>query len=130
MGGLTVAENPHMALTLHKRERAAALAQAFDIFPVLSQRRRQLAGTLSGGEQQMLSLARALMVSPSLVIADEMSMGLAPKMVDVVFESLGRARAAGVAVNDRAVRRDGPWRSRMRRARSWPHRYRGVATAG
>jgi hypothetical protein len=78
----------------------------------------------------MLSLARALMVSPSLVIADEMSMGLAPKMVDVVFESLGRARAAGVAVNDRAVRRDGPWRSRMRRARSWPHRYRGVATAG
>jgi len=46
----------------------------------------------------MLSLARALMVSPSLVIADEMSLGLAPKMVDVVFESLGRARAAGVAV--------------------------------
>jgi len=96
--GLTVAENLHMALTLHKRERAAALAQAFDIFPVLSQRRRQLAGTLSGGEQQMLSLARALMVSPSLVIADEMSLGLAPKMVDVVFESLGRARATGVAV--------------------------------
>jgi branched-chain amino acid transport system ATP-binding protein len=65
---------------------------------VLGQRRRQAAGTLSGGEQQMLSLARALMVDPTLVIADEMSLGLAPKMVDVVFESLQRARAAGVAV--------------------------------
>ncbi|MGI5460182.1 ABC transporter ATP-binding protein [Streptomyces sp. CA-249302] len=61
-------------------------------------RGRQAAGTLSGGEQQMLSLARALMVDPRLVVADELPLGVAPKMVDVVFESLRRARSAGVAV--------------------------------
>jgi branched-chain amino acid transport system ATP-binding protein len=96
--GLTVQENLRMATVLDRTSRAAALDRAFEIFPVLGQRRRQTAGTLSGGEQQMLSLARALMVSPKLIIADEMSLGLAPLMVDTVFESLERARAAGVAV--------------------------------
>jgi branched-chain amino acid transport system ATP-binding protein len=96
--GLSVMENLRMALVIDKRDRAKSLERAFEIFPVLGDRRRQLAGTLSGGEQQMLSLARALMVSPRLVIADEMSLGLAPKLVDTVFESLGRAREAGVAV--------------------------------
>ncbi|MFQ6396252.1 ABC transporter ATP-binding protein [Nocardia sp. KC 131] len=95
---LTVLENLRMATACDRRQRATAIEKAFEIFPVLGQRRRQAAGTLSGGEQQMLSLARALMVDPTLVIADEMSLGLAPKMVDVVFESLQRARAAGVAV--------------------------------
>jgi branched-chain amino acid transport system ATP-binding protein len=96
--GLTVIENLRMALVVDRRERSASLDRAFEIFPVLGRRRRQQAGTLSGGEQQMLSLARALMVSPKLVIADEMSLGLAPKLVDVVFESLGKAREAGVSV--------------------------------
>jgi branched-chain amino acid transport system ATP-binding protein len=96
--GLNVQENLRMATVLDRGERNAALERAFEIFPVLGQRRRQTAGTLSGGEQQMLSLARALMVTPKLVIADEMSLGLAPKLVDVVFESLERARAAGVSV--------------------------------
>jgi branched-chain amino acid transport system ATP-binding protein len=96
--GLTVQENLRMALVVEKTAREGALDRAFEIFPVLGKRRRQLAGTLSGGEQQMLSLARALMVSPRLIIADEMSLGLAPMLVDVVFESLARARAAGVSV--------------------------------
>jgi branched-chain amino acid transport system ATP-binding protein len=96
--GLTVQENLRMALVVEKTARDGALDRAFEIFPVLGKRRRQLAGTLSGGEQQMLSLARALMVSPRLIIADEMSLGLAPMLVDVVFESLARARAAGVSV--------------------------------
>ncbi|MFC4499433.1 MULTISPECIES: ABC transporter ATP-binding protein [Streptomyces] len=95
---LTVMENLRMATACDRRGRAAAVDRAFEIFPVLRERQRQAAGTLSGGEQQMLSLARALMVDPRLVIADELSLGLAPRMVDVVFESLRRARAAGVAV--------------------------------
>jgi branched-chain amino acid transport system ATP-binding protein len=96
--GLTVMENLRMALTTLRSGKEEALDRAFELFPVLGQRRKQLAGTLSGGEQQMLSLARALMVSPKLVIADEMSLGLAPKLVDVVFDSLGTMREAGIAV--------------------------------
>lgn len=95
---LTVLENLRMATVGNRQQSAEAIEKAFEIFPVLGQRQRQAAGTLSGGEQQMLSLARALMVQPRLVIADELSLGLAPKMVDLVFESLGRARAAGVSV--------------------------------
>jgi branched-chain amino acid transport system ATP-binding protein len=75
-----------------------AVDRASEIFPILGERRRQAAGTLSGGEQQMLALARVLAVPPRLLIADEMSLGLAPMLVDVVFESLGRARESGVTV--------------------------------
>jgi branched-chain amino acid transport system ATP-binding protein len=97
---LTVIENLRMAAaTLDGRaERQAGVELALEIFPLLAARRRQRASLLSGGEQQMLSLARALATSPKLVVADEMSLGLAPKMVDLVFESLDRARAAGVTV--------------------------------
>ncbi|GAB2483412.1 ABC transporter ATP-binding protein [Jatrophihabitans fulvus] len=97
--GLTVSENLRMAAaTLPRAERGDAIARAYDMFGVLGERRRQLAGTLSGGEQQMLSLSRALILSPTLVVADEMSLGLAPLMVDAVFEGLARAREAGVAI--------------------------------
>jgi len=96
---LNVAENLRMAAGLvPRRERKAAIDRTYDIFPQLSGRRGQTAGTLSGGEQQMLSLSRALIVSPALIIADEMSLGLAPLMVDLVFESLARARDHGVAI--------------------------------
>jgi branched-chain amino acid transport system ATP-binding protein len=96
---LTVTENLRMAAaTLPRKERREAVERGFEIFEPLAARRRQAAGLLSGGEQQMLSLARALILSPRLVIADEMSLGLAPKMVDLVFGSLQRARQTGLSV--------------------------------
>jgi branched-chain amino acid transport system ATP-binding protein len=96
---LSVIDNLRMGLAADKSiDKAAAIDHAVELFPVLGKRRRQLAGTLSGGEQQMLSLARALMVQPKVVIADEMSLGLAPQLVDVVFDSLRRALDKGVSV--------------------------------
>ena len=97
---LTVLENlkVHLRYAVPRAERATALERALDTFPVLGERRKQRAGTLSGGEQQMLSLARVLVAPPRLLIADEMSLGLAPKRVDLVFDSLQRARAEGVTV--------------------------------
>ena len=75
-----------------------ALDQAFDLFPRLGERRTQQAGTLSGGEQRMLSLARVLVTPPRLLIADELSLGLAPIVVDEVYRTLGSVRAAGASV--------------------------------
>jgi branched-chain amino acid transport system ATP-binding protein len=96
---LTVTENLRMAVaTLPRKERREAIDRGFEIFQPLAGRRRQAAGLLSGGEQQMLSLARALILTPRLVIADEMSLGLAPKMVDLVFGSLQRARQTGLSL--------------------------------
>jgi branched-chain amino acid transport system ATP-binding protein len=97
---LSVIENLKLRLryAVRRAERVDALERALTMFPVLAERRRQQAGTLSGGEQQMLSLARVLAAPPRLLIADEMSLGLAPLVVEVVFESLVRARDAGTAV--------------------------------
>ncbi len=77
---------------------AGALAQAFDRFPSLARRRTQLAGTLSGGEQRMLSLARVLIEAPSVLIADELSLGLAPIIVDEIYVQLEALRAEGTAL--------------------------------
>jgi branched-chain amino acid transport system ATP-binding protein len=98
--GLSVIENLRMSVRQAggRREREDAIARAVELFPVLGGRRQQQAGSLSGGEQQMLALAGALAVSPRLVIADEMSLGLAPLVVDAVFERLVAARASGIAV--------------------------------
>ena len=97
--GLSVAENLRMAVRLEPREvRQEATDRAIESFPVLGQRMKQRAGSLSGGEQQMLSLARALSVSPRLLIADELSLGLAPLVVDMVFDSLAKAKQADVTI--------------------------------
>jgi len=98
--GLTVQENLRMAVRRvgTPDQRRSAVDHAYDLFPRLAERRSQRAGTLSGGEQQMLALARALAVPPKVIIADEMSLGLAPLVVDFVFESIERANETGVTV--------------------------------
>jgi branched-chain amino acid transport system ATP-binding protein len=97
---LSVKENlwGQLRFSLPRGQRKAAYDRALEMFPVLAERLRQSAGTLSGGEQQMLSLARVLAASPKLLVADEMSLGLAPKVVDLVFESLATARDEGITV--------------------------------
>jgi branched-chain amino acid transport system ATP-binding protein len=98
--GLSVQENLRMAVRRvgTPDERKSAIVNAYEMFPRLAERRSQRAGTLSGGEQQMLALARALAVPPKLIIADEMSLGLAPLVVDFVFESIERAAQTGVTI--------------------------------
>ena len=96
---LTVEENLLMGAYIHpKAEWAAGVERCYTIFPRLKERRHQLAGTLSGGEQQMLAMGRALMGRPSLLLLDEPSMGLAPMMVDKVMETILAIHASGVAV--------------------------------
>jgi branched-chain amino acid transport system ATP-binding protein len=98
--GLSVAENLRLSVsrTVPKAERSAAIAKALELFPVLAERRRQAAATLSGGERQMLALARVLAAPPRLLVADELSLGLAPKLVASTFEVVARAKAAGVTI--------------------------------
>jgi branched-chain amino acid transport system ATP-binding protein len=97
---LTVAEN--LAMGGYLRSDRAALAQdlrrIYDQFPRLGERRRQMAGTLSGGEQQMLALGRALMSRPKLIMFDEPSLGLAPTVVERTFEIIRDIRASGSTV--------------------------------
>ena len=81
-----------------KGDIAADLERAMEVFPRLKERRLQLAGTLSGGEQQMLAMARAMMMNPEVVLLDEPSMGLAPILVDEVFRIISRLRSEGVTM--------------------------------
>jgi branched-chain amino acid transport system ATP-binding protein len=98
--GLSVQENLRMAVRRvgTPDQRRSAVDHAYELFPRLAERRSQRAGTLSGGEQQMLALARALAVPPKVIIADEMSLGLAPLVVDFVFENIQRASETGVTI--------------------------------
>ena len=100
MGQLTVAENLQLGAYVRRdRGIAADLERVFGVFPILSERRGQPAGTLSGGEQQMLALARALMARPRLVLLDEPSLGLAPLVAQSIFELIANIhRDFGAAV--------------------------------
>jgi branched-chain amino acid transport system ATP-binding protein len=97
--GLSVIDNLRMAVAQERRpDRPPAIERAIEHFPVLGNRRTQRAGSLSGGEQQMLALARALAVSPKVIIADEMSLGLAPLVTESVFEGLEQACRSGITL--------------------------------
>jgi branched-chain amino acid transport system ATP-binding protein len=92
---MTIEENLQLGSFLKnaKEKRQETLEQMYDLFPILRDRRRQKAGTLSGGEQQMLTVARGLMALPKVLLIDEPSLGLAPKVVDLIFESLAIMRS-------------------------------------
>jgi len=97
---LTVEENLVLSFRRLRGRRgvAPALATAYDMFPVLGRRRGQAAGTLSGGEQRMLSMARVLVEVPKVLVADELSLGLAPIIVDEIYETLERLRGEGTSL--------------------------------
>jgi branched-chain amino acid transport system ATP-binding protein len=96
---MSVLENLEMgAHTRRDREQASDLEKMMDLFPVLRSRARQSAGTLSGGEQEMLAIARALMSRPRLCIFDEPSLGLAPRVVGEVEETLARVKSTGMPI--------------------------------
>ena len=93
---LTVREN--LVMHVDKRGQRGAYTRAVDTFPVLGERRSQIAGTLSGGEQQMLALVRAYVANPKLVLIDEASLGLTPLIVDAIFQFIERIAAEGTSL--------------------------------
>ena len=97
---LTVRENLEIGAYIPsaKADRKRTLELIFSIFPVLAERHRQLAGTMSGGEQQMLAVGRGLMLKPRLLMLDEPSLGLAPVITDAMFEKIAEIHAMGVAI--------------------------------
>ena len=95
---LTVQENLEMGAFLRRDDFSARMEQVFDLFPVLKERRRQAAGTMSGGQRQMVAIGRALMLEPRLLLLDEPTAGLSPKFTEMIFAKIVEINALGVAV--------------------------------
>ena len=95
---MTVQENLDMGAFVRKGNTDADMEEIFELFPRLKERRKQIAGTLSGGEQQMLAMGRALMSDPKLLMLDEPSMGLAPILVEQIFEIIQNLHKAGKTI--------------------------------
>ena len=95
---MTVEENLEMGAFVRRGGHSDDIERMYGIFPILKERRKQLGGNLSGGEQQMLAIARALMAQPKLLLLDEPSMGLAPMIVDTIFRIIGEIRDSGTTV--------------------------------
>ncbi len=95
---MTVLENLQMGAYLREDDYSEDLESVYELFPLLADRKSQLAGTLSGGEQQMVAMGRALMAKPKLLLMDEPSMGLAPILVEQSFEIIQRVHRAGVSI--------------------------------
>jgi branched-chain amino acid transport system ATP-binding protein len=96
---LSVEENLRLGLAGRQgRQELADLHRVYDLFPIVAESRRRQAGALSGGQQQQLAIARALVADPDVLLLDEPSLGLAPRIVDLVFEALQEIRAQGIAV--------------------------------
>jgi branched-chain amino acid transport system ATP-binding protein len=98
--GMSVEENLLMGCFLpeFRKQAQTGMSRVFDLFPRLKERRRQLAGTLSGGEQQMCAIGRGLMSDPQLLMLDEPSLGLAPRLVDEIFSLIGNIARQGVTI--------------------------------
>jgi ABC-type branched-subunit amino acid transport system ATPase component len=95
---MTIQENLEMGAFIRNDDYSQRIEEIYELFPVLGERSKQKAGQLSGGQRQMVAMGRALMLDPQLLLLDEPSAGLAPKLVDMIFEKIKKINATGVAI--------------------------------